>query len=446
MVLALLVAVVGCASISPVTVVKPPSNTPPTVSPPVSTPPTLSPPPPASPPPASPPTIAPPPPVPPVAQPITWEFCAKEYSGCGFSGLRDVRYVLDGKVTVKAMYGGLESCDNGHFGLANGGSGQAICEVASRYKTVSLENPMPGMSGLGATVTVPLGDPGYAEPRVADTDDRGNPSDIGAFRVPCAPTHFGFDDPIVSPGKPGASHLHMFFGNTGTDAYSTTDSINNRGSSSCAGGILDRTAYWVPAMIDGQGKVVLPDSAIFYYKTGYLGIKPADVKAMPSGLRMISGDKNLSSAQGQGHWSCLEVFIGHKDSIRDVVNDPRCVSGDHINLEVSFSQCWDGKNLDSSDHKSHMTDPVSGSCPDSHPVALPEITFNVRFQIPERGAENWYLSSDMYDYKTLGGGFSAHADWWNGWEPNTEQTWIENCDNASKDCHAYLLGDGRTLR
>jgi hypothetical protein len=51
----------------------------------------------------------------------------------------------------------------------------------------------------------------------------------------------------------------------------------------------------------------------------------------------------------------------------------------------------------------------------------------------------------MYDYSSKGGGFSAHADWWNGWDVDTEKTWIENCDNASKDCHGYLLGDGTTL-
>jgi Domain of unknown function (DUF1996) len=440
MVLVLLIGVVGCASVGPVTGVKPSPSTPPAVSPPALTPPT-----PAPPPPATPPTVSPP--SPPVAPPpVTWAFCAKEYTGCSFTGLRDVRYVLDGTATVKAMYGGLESCDSGHFGLANGGSGTAVCEVASRYKTVSVQNPMPGMSGLGASVNLPLGDPGYADARIADTEDRGNPSDIGAFRVPCAPTHFGFDDPIVSPGKPGASHLHMFFGNTGTDAYSTVDSINDSGNSSCGGGILDRTAYWVPAMIDGQGNVVLPESAIFYYKTGYLGIKPQDVKALPSGLRIIAGDKNLSSAQGQGHWGCNEVYIGHKDAIRDVVDDPRCGPGKHVTLGVDFPQCWDGQNLDAADHHSHMANPVNGACPADHPVPLPVITFNVNFRIPPDGAHDWHLSSDMYDYKALGGGYSAHADWWNGWEPTIEQTWIENCNNASKDCHAYLLGDGRTLR
>ena len=159
---------------------------------------------------------------------------------------------------------------------------------------------------------------------------------------------------------------------------------------------------------------------------------------------MISGDGSLSSGVGQGHWDCIETYIGHKDSIQEVLNDPRCGAGNHLNFGMDFPQCWDGKNLDSSDHKSHMANPVGGACPSTHPVPIPVITINARFPIPA-GANGWHLSSDMYDYASKGGGFSSHADWWNGWDAATEKTWIENCDNTSKDCHSYLLGNGKTL-
>jgi hypothetical protein len=33
------------------------------------------------------------------------------------------------------------------------------------------------------------------------------------------------DDPIVFPGQPGASHMHDFFGNETTNAYSTQSSM-----------------------------------------------------------------------------------------------------------------------------------------------------------------------------------------------------------------------------
>jgi hypothetical protein len=388
-------------------------------------------------------------PIAPTPPPTVWLACAHEYAGCSFVGLRDVRYVLGGKViATKSFFGGLESCNGGQMGIVDrdslGDFGQALCEYTSTYKTATLQNPMPGMSGLGATVTVPLGNPGFTSARVKATDDSGVQSDIGSFRVPCGVSHFNFDDPMVHPGKPGASHLHMFFGNSDTNANSTADSLANSGASTCAGGTLDRTAYWVPALIDSSGNVIMPESEIFYYKTGYLGIKPSDVQAMPKGLRMISG--NSASTQGEGHnWGCGDPYIGHFASIQEVLKDPRCGPGHQLVLGIDFPQCWDGKNLDSSNHRSHMANPENGACPSSHPVALPVITYNIRFTIPEGNTHAWHLSSDMYDYAALGGGRSAHADWWDGWDQDIMKAWITNCDQASKDCHGYLLGDGRTL-
>ena len=49
----------------------------------------------------------------------------------------------------------------------------------------------------------------------------------------------------------------------------------------------------------------------------------------------------------------------------------------------SLSRCWDGKNLDSPDHVSHVSYPASGTfenngpCPSTHPVKLPQLMFEV---------------------------------------------------------------------
>jgi hypothetical protein len=78
-------------------------------------------------------------------------------------------------------------------------------------------------------------------------------------------------------------------------------------------------------------------------------------------------------------------------------------------------------------------------------VALPVITFTIWWTIPAEGLAGWHLSSDMYDDAARGGGLSLHGDWFNGWDPAVSATWPRACLNASRDCHAYLLGDGRTL-
>lgn len=114
-------------------------------------------------------------------------------------------------------------------------------------------------------------------------------------------------------------------------------------------------------------------------------------------------------------------------------------------MGMSFPQCWNGRDLDSPDHESHTSAPVDGACPASHPVALPEISVHLRYDIQDRSdPQHWRLSSDMYD-KAKPGGLSLHADWFNGWDPLVSKSFVENCVGKSLDCHAGLLGDGRTL-
>ena len=57
---------------------------------------------------------------------------------------------------------------------------------------------------------------------------------------------------IVYPLRPGLSHLHTFFGNSdvsGTTSTADLGNLANFGRSTCAGGLANRSAYWVPAMV-----------------------------------------------------------------------------------------------------------------------------------------------------------------------------------------------------
>jgi hypothetical protein len=90
-----------------------------------------------------------------------------------------------------------------------------------------------------------------------------------------------------------------------------------------------------------------------------------------------------------------------------------------------------------------MANAVNG-CPADHPVALPLITEITRYIVPtDNGTTGWHLSSDNYS-RTLPGGFSAHADFFNGWDQNTMDTWTKYCDDEAKNC-SYAIGDGREL-
>jgi hypothetical protein len=314
--------------------------------------------------------------------------------------------------------------------------------------TLSSMAGMPNMPYIDVD-QIPTGSEGYSDLRV-DIADQSIPTNIpdpdviGDFRVGCAFSHMNFDDPIVFPGEPGRSHLHVYFGNTDTDAYSTADSLAKTGNSTCHGGIMNRSAYWQPALVDIRtGAPIAPDDSLIYYKTGYGGIDPVDVQPIPVGLRMIAGDHTASGPQDEDvYWDCFEESVGHLPT--PPVEDCAAVGGEHVVASVTFPQCWDGVNLDSPDHKSHMADTVDGACPDDHPVPIPSISILVFYRITDdiNAAAYWRLSSDMYDW-SLPGGASIHGDYFSGWDDEFMQTFTEYCENASVDCHAHLLGDGR---
>ncbi len=124
---------------------------------------------------------------------------------------------------------------------------------------------------------------------------------FGEFRAECDFSHYAYDDPILYPGQPKKAHLHMIFGNTHTNAYSTYNSLLNSGNSTCNGQELNRTAYWVPALIDQDGNPRKPIKIMIYYKSysitstntefwapGNNGLQYIKPVAFPPGLQMIN--------------------------------------------------------------------------------------------------------------------------------------------------------------
>ncbi|KAL0056539.1 hypothetical protein AAF712_016856, partial [Marasmius tenuissimus] len=81
---------------------------------------------------------------------------------------------------------------------------------------------------------------------------------------------------------------------------------------------------------------------------------------------MLSGDPTLrtydpkSYAQQAITFLCLD-FNGVTSRYNELPRGKRCPSG--IRAQVNFPMCWDGKNVDSPDHKSHVAFPSGG--PDS---------------------------------------------------------------------------------
>lgn len=257
----------------------------------------------------------------------------------------------------------------------------------------------------------------------------------GQFRLSCEYSHFSYDDPIIYPGEPGKSHLHMFFGNTETNAHTTLDTLVDRGGGTCQGFELNRSAYWIPALLDGRGNAVIPFSIVIYYKTK----DTASVIPMPQGLEMIGGNDlhETFETSDQLHWSC-----GGSGSRYNMTNRIPDCGGDIINATIQFPNCWDGVNLGSGspDYNAHLTwVNEQEPCPNSHPQRLPQISFLIYWPGTD-SVEGWHLSSDQLDNFNASPGGSLHADWWGGWNDQTIELWTNNCLRANRNCSMGQTG------
>jgi hypothetical protein len=265
----------------------------------------------------------------------------------------------------------------------------------------------------------------------------------GNFRTICNYSHLAYDDPIVFPGQPGRSHLHMFFGNSLADANSTYASLRTTGDGTCQGGPLNRTAYWAPAVINATDQVVLPDFVAVYYKGFGTAQTITSIVAPPAGLKMIAGF-NMADPTQPTHfdWYC-EVTQNKQQSI------PACPAGEHVGVFIRFPNCWDGLHLDSADHRSHMAYTVgndfTGVCPADHPVQIPQISLGFWF-VNDGNSINWHLSSDqMPGMPVFANGQSFHSDWFGAWDPTVLSTFVASCIDAMRDCQNGAIGTGSRL-
>lgn len=319
---------------------------------------------------------------------------------------------------------------------------------------------------------------GWDTDRVRPTNELpANGGNGGAFRVVClegatkGPAGIAFNDRIVYPGEPGRAHLHTFCGNT--DIGAGPPPLEGRSTS--RGGTFNMSSYWVPTMLDIRNSgPVLPERFIIYYKSHEEGFTDAAgvwvpdqpqpiIQEFPKGFRIIAGNPTrttprLPTETFDHRWTCL----GGAGGSRFYTEIPDCLVGEEVLQEVFYPECWDGKNVDSPDHKSHMayktkivknrypdgsSEPGNRAgwthnvCPDTHPIRLPQIAFNVGYLVKEPGqAKNWALSCDANSTPGTPKGYCSHGDEWINWK---EQPWVQGCLRAKKDCHGHLLGDGR---
>lgn len=239
-----------------------------------------------------------------------------------------------------------------------------------------------------------------------------------SFVVKCASTHVSNDDPIVFPGQPGAAHRHEFFGARGVHATSTAAQLH-RASTSCRLR-ADTAAYWAPTL-EVDGRLVRGSLAAYYSRAG-----KARAAAPPPGLKLLAGDAHATRPQSMlvTSWTC----VGPAGATRASRFVPACRAGQRLGARVVFPDCWDGRNLDSPNHRTHVAYSWKRRCPRTHPVELMQVSMLVTWPTrPRSGAS-----------VTLAGGHlpatAMHADFWNTWQQPTLRQLRWTCIEVAADC------------
>lgn len=241
---------------------------------------------------------------------------------------------------------------------------------------------------------------------------------VPEFHTDCQVSGQAPDDPIVFPNLPGASHQHTFFGPAVT-AFTRPASLFDESTSCTAPG--DNAAYWVPTLLHNGTPVPIKSFRVYY---GSRLKDPGAVVPFPPGLVMVQGDAKRQVATPAGasgqFWCAGSAEVGRSAD----GNWPICAPGGNLIFQLVFQDCWDGKHIDSPDHKSHMGPAQNGVCTGDYPVAVPDLSFMVNYE--SLGGDGLALSSGMAS--------SMHGDFMNAWDPARLGALVKICIDASAKC------------
>lgn len=119
--------------------------------------------------------------------------------------------------------------------------------------------------------------------------------------------------------------------------------------------------------------------------------------------------------------------------------DEHCTDG--VRFEMMFPSCWNGKDVDSKDHASHVAYPslvMDGTCPEGFETRLVSLFYETIW--------------DTYAFKGVDGyfalangdptGYGYHGDFMQAWDDGVLQQAIDTCTNESgmvEDCAIFNL-------
>ncbi|MFI9752404.1 DUF1996 domain-containing protein [Streptomyces collinus] len=278
----------------------------------------------------------------------------------------------------------------------------------------------------------------------------GDGGSTGTFTTNCGTNeneNRNSDNVIVAPGvSNGAQHQHDYVGNQSNNAFASDEDLANAQTTCQNQG--DKSSYFWPVLriqdgsddIDagqpggGQdgnvGKIVEPAEA----QLKFVGNRTSDVVAMPKALRIITGDakaftNGLNNANTS--WSCT----GFED--RQVTDKyPLCPEGSSVVRTSNFQSCWDGQNIDSANHRTHVDFvEADGSCSNGF-QAIPQLQVRLVYdvqapQINDGQVQNAFAVDSFPEQ--LHKAITDHNDFINFFDENVMNEMVQ-CINNGEDC------------
>ncbi len=217
----------------------------------------------------------------------------------------------------------------------------------------------------------------------------------GTFSTSCGVNEnglFNSDNVIVAPGvSNGAHHFHDYVGNQSNNAFASDEDLANAETSCVNQG--DKSTYYWPVLrlqngtqeqdadkpgggIEGNaGEIVTPKQVTLTF----VGSPRGKVTEMPRLLRIITGDAKAfvnGPANANASWSCT----GFEDrQLKDKY--PLCPQGSDVVRTFKFQSCWDGRNIDSANHRTHVAFAAAdGSCPNGF-EAIPQLVQRIVYDV-----------------------------------------------------------------